>query len=73
MLISHADAYKLLSHCHVLGTQDYLKRIDAGIWTLAMATQAKKPPLIFDDDFYQTCHALVLQQFNIDLFRDVSV
>ena len=55
------------------GAQDHLKSIDPGVWILSKATQAKTPPVIADDNFFQTCHSLVLQQFNIDLFRDVSL
>lgn len=59
--------------CTPAGVEDYLKNIDVQVWILAMANEAQKPPQSFDDEFYQECHSLVSQQFNIDLHQDISL
>ena len=49
------------------------KDIDVDVWILAMSTLAKRPPPMFGEDFYQRCHSLILHQFSIDLFCDITI
>ena len=62
--------------CHQLnfvGTCNYTKPLDSEILYEAAQTQASKPSCGYSQDLYSLCYDLVKDQYNLDLFKDISV
>lgn len=56
-----------------VGAENCLKPNIYGLWETAMTEYARPPPPICDDTFYPRCHALVLDQFSLDLGSEVTL
>ena len=61
--------------CHQLnfaGTCNYAKPLDSEVYEAAQ-TQASKSNCGYSQDLYSLCYDLVKDQYNLDLFKDISV
>ena len=56
----------------IVGAENCLKAIDAGVWISAMTNYAQPPPSMTEDDFYIECHELLHNQFGLDLGSEIT-
>ena len=62
-----------INYLNTTGCSDYVKPIDAAIWTSAMMNEAQSAPTIFSDDFFGRCYTLIIEHFGRDINSDINV
>ena len=50
-----------INYLNTTGCSDYVKPVDAAIWTSAMMNEAQNAPAFFSDDFFGRCHTLIME------------